>query len=408
MISSILKFNDNSTSNSEIVNRSITDKIDQIWPNLAFTRLAKSDDYHNSSKALGAELVAKYTHFVLIGIGGSSMGARCITELSGKTNVHFLDNVDSAEFTTIWNSVKPHLSKTAFICISKSGSTIEILWNYSQLENLAKALKCDIIQQSYFISELTPNPLANFARTHNRPLLEVPINIGGRFSVLSPVGLVIAEICGLDSKEMQAGAAAALEEKIKIASICDSFLNSFKRDENITLFWFYNSSFRWFGSWLQQLWAESLGKKTDRNGKPAPGFSTPMIAIGSCDQHSILQQVAHGPKNKFVCFFNFNSVENSGETVPTVLFDEIKFMQGRNYGELIACQSKATYEALKQNGVSCEFFTVDDSNKAKSLGYLFMFFQLVVATLGEHENINAFDQPGVTLGKEITLKMLKG
>lgn len=408
MISSILKFNDNSTSNSEIVNRSITDKIDQIWPNLAFTRLAKSDDYHNSSKALGAELVAKYTHFVLIGIGGSSMGARCITELSGKTNVHFLDNVDSAEFTTIWNSVKPHLAKTAFICISKSGSTIEILWNYSQLENLAKAQKCDIIQQSYFISELTPNPLANFARTHNRPLLEVPIDIGGRFSVLSPVGLVIAEICGLDSKQMQIGAAAALEEKFKIASICDSFLNSFKRDENITLFWFYNSSFRWFGSWLQQLWAESLGKKTDRNGKPAPGFSTPMIAIGSCDQHSILQQVAHGPKNKFVCFFNFNSVENSGATVPSVLFDEIKFMQSRNYGELIACQSKATYEALKQNGVSCEFFTVDDSNKAQSLGYLFMFFQLVVATLGEHENINAFDQPGVTLGKEITLKMLKG
>lgn len=407
MISSILKFNDSLSSSSETTHPTLIAKIDQTWSKLAFTRLAKPADFHVASKKLAQELVSKYTHFVLIGIGGSSMGARCISEITGKTNIHFLDNVDSAEFTTIWNQVKPHLEKTAFICISKSGSTMEILWNYSQLENLAKTQGCDIIQQSYFVSELTTNPLSNFARKHNRPLLEVPVDIGGRFSVLSPVGLLIAGICGLDTTEMQQGAAVALEDKLKVAAICGSFLDSFKRNENITLFWFYNSSFRWFGSWLQQLWAESLGKQTDRNGNPAPAFSTPMIAIGSCDQHSILQQVAHGPKDKFVCFFSFRSVETSQLTVQNVLFDEIKFMQGRNYGELIACQSKATHEALRQNKVSSEFFSIDDSNKSKSLGYLFMFFQLVVATLGEHENINAFDQPGVTLGKEITLRMLK-
>ncbi|AZZ36560.1 glucose-6-phosphate isomerase [Bdellovibrio sp. qaytius] len=407
MISSILKFNETLSSSSEVVNPTIMAKINQTWPKLPFTRLAKSADYHIASKELADKLVAKYTHFVLIGIGGSSMGARCIGEITGKKNIYFLDNVDSAEFSHIWSEVKPHLTKTAFICVSKSGSTIEILWNFSQLENLAKEQGCDIIQQSYYVSELTSNPLSNFARKHNRPLLEVPVDIGGRFSVLSPVGLLIAGICGLDITEMQRGAAAALEDKLKVAAICGSFLDSFKRKENITLFWFYNSGFRWFGNWLQQLWAESLGKRTDRDGNPAPAFSTPMIAIGSCDQHSILQQVAHGPKDKFVCFFSFHSVESSQQSVKSVLFDEIKFMEGRNYGELIACQSKATYEALKQNGVSSEFFSLDDSDKSKSLGYLFMFFQLVVATLGEHENINAFDQPGVTLGKEITLQMLK-
>ena len=407
MISSILKFND-SLSSSPDVNPSLIAKINQTWPKLSFTRLAKSADFHIATKNLAQELTKKYTHFVLIGIGGSSMGARCIAEVTGKSNIYFLDNVDSSEFSTVWGHIKPHLTKTAFICISKSGSTIEILWNFSQLENLAKAQSCDIIKQSYFVSELTANPLSNFARKHNRPLLEVPVDIGGRFSVLSPVGLVIAGICGLDTTEMRQGAAAALEDKNKVAAICSSFLDSFKRDENITLFWFYNSGVRWFGSWLQQLWAESLGKQTDRNGKPAPAFSTPMIAIGSCDQHSILQQVAHGPKDKFVCFFSFNSVENSELSVQKVLFDEIKFMEGRKYGELIACQSKATYEALRQNNVSSEFFSIDDSNKSKSLGYLFMFFQLVVATIGEHENINAFDQPGVALGKEIALKMLKG
>jgi glucose-6-phosphate isomerase len=219
--------------------------------------------------------------------------------------------------------------------------------------------------------------------------------------------MLIAQICGLKLEDIRQGALKATQSTLPILNMAQNFLKSFERRENITLFWFYHSNFRWFGGWLQQLWAESLGKKTNRAGQVASTFSTPMIAIGSCDQHSILQQVAHGPKDKFVCIFNFQSVENSDYTVEHVLFKNIDFMQGRKYGELIACQSKATYEALKQNGVSTELISIDDTNPSYSLGYLFMFFQLVVATLGEHENINAFDQPGVALGKDITLQMLQ-
>lgn len=373
----------------------------------AFHKAAEEDHYFKQSEELSLNLRKNYSQFVVIGVGGSSMGSRAIADISGAENLLFLDNVDSSEFASVWGKISQKLDKTAFIVVSKSGSTIEILWNYSQLENLAGAqFKKSLIQNSFFISELQKNPLSDFARKHERPLLEVPVKVGGRFSVLTPVGLVIAGLCGLNVWKMKDGAKEALENKALVMQVCELFHKSFKRKENISLFWFYNSSFRWFGGWLQQLWAESLGKSTDRNGKPAPGFSTPVIAIGSGDQHSILQQVAHGPKDKFVCFFNFTSVENSDLKVTNVLFDEIKFMQGRSYGELIACQSKATCEALKQNGVSSELFTVEDSDKSKALGYLFMFFQLVVATLGEQENVNAFDQPGVALGKEITLKML--
>ena len=373
-----------------------------------FSRITNFNHLFESSNKLATAIMSRYKQFVVIGVGGSSAGPRCIAEYTKTESVLFIDNVDSVELEYLLSKIDQKLDETAFIFISKSGTTVEVLWNYAALDNHFKQLKNhNIVEHSFFITEPVNNPLTELAKKHNRPTLEIPVSVGGRYSVLTPVGLLIAKFCGLNIDEIKKGAETALSNKDKVVSICEQFTQSFERKENITLFWFYNSNFRWFGSWLQQLWAESLGKQTQRNGKPAPPLSTPMIAIGSCDQHSILQQVAHGPKDKFVCLFSFKSVEQSKHAVNGIFFDEIKFMQGRNYGDLIACQSKATYEALKQNGVSCDFLTVDDTNRSQALGYLFMFFQVVVATLGEHENINAFDQPGVALGKEITLKFLK-
>lgn len=374
-----------------------------------FHKITDEDHFFTQSEELSQFLKKNYTHFVIVGVGGSSMGSRAIAEMYVKDNLYFLDNVDSFEFATVWKKVSQHLDKTAFIIVSKSGSTIEILWNYSQLEELTqKQFKKSIIPHSFFISELVSNPLSDFAKKHQRPLLEIPVKVGGRFSVLTPVGLVVAGICGANLDNLRKGAKAALADRKLVSQMCGLYQKSFARKENISLFWFYNSNYRWFGSWVQQLWAESLGKKHDRSGNPAANFSTPVIAIGSCDQHSILQQVAHGAKDKFVCIFDFKSVQKSEYKVENVLFKEIDFMKNRQYGELITSQSKATFEALKQNGVSCELFNVEDTEKDLSLGYQFMFFQLVVATLGEHNNINAFDQPGVVLGKEISVKMLKG
>ena len=232
-------------------------------------------------------------------------------------------------------------------------------------------------------------------------MLAVPLDIGGRFSVLTPVGLVVAGLCGYSLNDMKAGASLAVQDEQAVSHAAALFLESFKRGEIITLFWFYNSAYRWFGAWLQQLWAESLGKA------PSPGFSTPITAIGACDQHSILQQVAEGPRNKLVCFYNFTSVEKSRFEMSKFSFTGFDFVIGKNYGELISTQSHATQEALMQNGVSTVSFQVNDENSSFSLGYLFMYFQLVVAILGLHENINPFDQPGVTLGKDLTIKKLK-
>jgi glucose-6-phosphate isomerase len=379
---------------------------------IGFTGLPQRQELFAKSQEVANQLISQYTQLVLIGIGGSSMGAHALHEVSGESKLtfHFLENVDAESFKNLWLKIstsKESLKKTAFLVISKSGSTIEILWNYSTLENLLAQHGLNLIEQSFFISDLGANPISDLARKHQRPLLEVPSDVGGRFSVLSPVGLVIASICGFNIEQMRKGADAAVKATSTVAQATQLFLNSFKRKEDITLFWFYHSNFRWFGAWIQQLWAESLGKKTTKSGGPAPAFSTPMTAIGACDQHSILQQVAHGPKNKFVCFYSFKSSVESELKFSSTNFQDLKFLEGRNYGDLIKYQALATAEALNKNSVSTALFNIDNSDKSYSLGYLFMHFQLVVATLGQHENVDAFDQPGVALGKELTLNLLK-
>lgn len=388
---------------------SINSSYDQLLAlkDIGFTQIPDRSYLFDESDNLAKKLSKEYSQFVIIGIGGSSMGARAIAEISHVRNIYFLDNVDAVEFENVWGSVKSNLKTTAFIVVSKSGSTIEILWNYSLIENLMTKNGLSLIEQSYFVTEKVNNPLATLAKKNNRPHLEIPVDVGGRFSVLTPVGLLIAGLCGLSIQDMKAGASEAVKNKAAVVEACDLFLQSFKRNEIITLFWFYHSNYRWFGGWLQQLWAESLGKKTNRLGEKAPDFSTPMSAIGACDQHSILQQVAHGTKNKFVSFYSFTSAENSQHVVQSNVFPEIQFMNQRPYGDLIHNQARATEKALIQNEVSTAFFHIDDTNKSKTLGYLFMYFQLIVGTLGEYENINAFDQPGVTLGKDLTLELLK-
>lgn len=398
---------------SVTVPASVQNALQQVLDNqsIGFTQIPNRTHLFLQAANLSVELKSQYDQFVVLGIGGSSMGARALVEISEtQTPIYFLDNVDAAEFERVWKIIStenPKLRRTGFLVVSKSGSTIEILWNYSMLESLCKEQQINLHQQSYFISDLGANPLSNLARNHKRPLLEVPADVGGRYSVLTPVGLVIAGLCGFDLEQMRLGAQQSLGEREVVTQAVQQYLLSFSRKEDITLFWFYHSRYRWFGAWIQQLWAESLGKMYNLAGEPAPLFSTPMGAIGACDQHSILQQVAHGVKNKFVCFYSFISATESTLTLQSSPFTETQFALGRNYGELIKQQALATAEALRQNKVSALSYTVDDSNRSFSLGYLFMYFQLIVATIGVHEKINPFDQPGVTLGKELTLKLLQ-
>ncbi len=372
---------------------------------LGFLNLPNDQEALAKSIQLGSEIASNYEHLVLVGIGGSSMGPRALAEISGSRKISFLDNVDSMETeTVIANLSNP--SKTAWLFISKSGTTIEVLWTLELVEQIYRQHNIEFFPNTFYITENTDNTLNNLALKHQRPKLAIPLNVGGRFSVLSPVGLVVAQYLGRSPKSLLEGAREALKAKELLITSVNQYLSSFERNEVITLFWFYSSRMRWFGCWLQQLWAESLGKKETIDGKVAPAFSSPMISIGTCDQHSILQQIMEGPKNKFVNIFRFQDVEKSKYQVKTTQFSETKLLENLNFGELIKAEAVATEMALQTTSLSTALFELPD-HADKSLGFLFMFYQLLVATIGEHTRINAFNQPSVALSKKLTLDLLQ-
>jgi glucose-6-phosphate isomerase len=298
------------------------------------------------------------------------------------------------------------LEKTAWIFISKSGNTIEVLALINFLNQFLEEKNINLWKSSFYITEQKNNPLYNLAQKHERPCLEIPVDVGGRFSFLSPAGMLIARLCGLNIESIKQGAILALKDEEAVLKITEQYLSSFEDHKNISLFWFYNSSMRWFGGWLQQLWAESLGKKMTRQNAVANPFSTPMIAIGSSDQHSILQQVMDGEKNKFITFFRFNHIEKYNYTLNRSYFDETTPLLNKKFGTLIEAQAQGTAEALLDNGIPQLTLEIEKLDE-KNLGYLFMYFQIIVSLIGEYHDINAFDQPGVQAGKNKTLEKLQ-
>ena len=366
---------------------------------IGFIDLPNRTHLWTDSEKMGADIRKNYDHLIVVGIGGRSMGPRALTEFSGLTNISFLDNVDSIETEHVLQKIHSNQS-LAWLFISKSGSTIEVLWTIEIIAQRYFELGKKLWPHTYFITELTNSSLHNLSVQHSRPCLEIPLDVGGRFSVLSPVGLVVASYLDLDLEQIKSGALLAIKDTQNIQTMCEQFLNSFDRGETITLFWFYCSRLRWFGGWLQQLWAESLGKKNDRAGLPAFAFSTPMTSIGACDQHSILQQVTDGPKNKFVCLFRFKDIEKHSNTINNPIFKETKSMQGKRFGDLLKAEALATQKALDISNVSTMMYEFERLSP-ETLGYLFMSFQMIVSVLAEIKNINAFDQPGVELGKKL-------
>jgi glucose-6-phosphate isomerase len=183
-------------------------------------------------------------------------------------------------------------------------------------------------------------------------------------------------------------------------------LKSFEREEWITLFWVYcNRLFTW-GLWVQQLWAESLAKKKNRQGQEAPRASTPIALVGANDQHSVLQQVAEGARDKFIWFMRVRESETAGPVLKKSQFANQTYLEGKSLGALLSAESQATMKALQQNQVQSLCLEVDRLDEA-TMGALFMILELVVGALGEAFDINAFDQPGVELGKRLALEILK-
>lgn len=351
----------------------------------------------------------RFSQVVIVGIGGSSLGIKAINSIlkpitTDAKEMIFFENSDP--LTISENISKIDIKRASFFIISKSGSTIEttsifktLIHHFSlELENATNIFA--ITDEGSYLSK--------FATFYNIKEFYIPHNVGGRFSVLSAVGIVPLYAAGYDVESILDGADEFQKsffsggENHLLEKANYIFANSKK--ESINIVFSYADRLEHFTKWYVQLWAESLGK-ISRDGQNV-GL-TPIALIGAVDQHSFLQLIIEGPRDKSVTFINIEEFKNSLEIPDTSLhaIEQTDFINKESFNKLINEQCKATMQSLVESGISSDLITLDEISE-KNIGALIIYYQLLTSTMGKLLDINTYNQPGVELGKEILYKKL--
>jgi len=349
-------------------------------------------------------------NIVVIGIGGSSLGIKAIMQMLPSDSVkpvYFLENSDPVNISEIFSKIKK--SNTAFIVISKSGGTIETT---SIFKVAIEYFNIDLdSEDSKKIVAITDggSSLSKFADEYGIVQYNIPLNVGGRFSVLSAVGIVPLVLAGFNATAILNGAEEFMQsffdrrEDHLLRKALYYTQNSGKECMNVIFS--YASNMENLSKWYVQLWGESLGK-ISKSGKKV-GL-TPIGLIGSTDQHSFLQLIMEGPRDKTVTFINVDDFQNS-LSVPNITLKHIEktdFINNHSFNELINAQCSATKESLIQSGISVDSITYDKVDE-ENIGATIIYYELLTSICGLMLDINTYNQPGVELGKTILEKKFK-
>lgn len=345
------------------------------------------------------ENFANKSHFVVLGMGGSSVGTRAIASFLGIKNIDFLDNISTTLFNEILEKIS--LEKTLFILVSKSGNTIECI-SYFRILCDELNLSVDELKHHFIGICMQQSKLYEFLQTNEIMHFDLGENVSGRFSVLSNVGLVPLYLAGADVKSIINGAKACMSDTLAREHIINLAytLTTKMINKNYVLFT-YCEELRHFNEWFVQLVAESLGKY---KGNIRTGI-TPISLIGPKDQHSFLQLIIEGPKDKFVEFIRIKPSENSPKIKPIKGLENLENQSvGHSLDELLYAQSKSCLDAIKTEGINTSLIELD-SKSAYNIGYLIYYYELIVAACGLMMGINTYNQPGVESAKKL-LKVL--
>ena len=340
-------------------------------------------DFNNNS----VNKFKKYTNFNLIGMGGSSLGAKAIYNFMKpkiKKKFNFLDNLNSR------NNNQKNKDQAINIIISKSGNTLETIANYSSLKPKNKNI---------FICENTNNYIKNMANKLNCLIINHKNYIGGRYSVLSEVGMLPAIFMGLKPKNFK-NLNYLVKNKFFINSLIDSVVSTsyfIKKKKYNSIILNYDELSKELFEWYQQLVAESLGK----NSKGI----LPVVSNMPRDNHSMMQLYLDGPKNSFFTFFNVVD-HNKKKINNSKLLSTLKHLKNKNLYQIKYAQKIATENVFKKRNIPFRSFNVLRRSE-QALGELFTFFMLETILLGEMTKVNPFDQPSVELIKIETNRILK-
>jgi len=354
----------------------------------------------------------EFKNIVIIGVGGSSLGTKAIYSAlkplyQNYKELIFLENPDPLEI-----KVKlPKINKESlFLVISKSGNTIETISIFKViLEQLNIDLKKD--SDRFIIITDKESSLDKFANKNKISTFFIPKNVGGRFSVLSAVGIVPLELAGFNTKNILIGAKEFLDRFLnkKETHLLEKAIFFAKNSSQIkvNILFVYSSFLEEFTKWYIQLWAESLGK-INKDGKRV-GLS-PISLIGSIDQHSFLQLIMEGPRDKSVTFLKVENLDDKIK-IPNLNLDFLEnsnFANGYSLNTLLNSECDATFESLKSNNIPVDMITLDKISE-ENIGELIIYYELLTSALGILLNVNTYNQPGVELGKKILKnKFIKG
>jgi len=376
--------------------------------------------------ATAADIKEKYDNFVVLGIGGSALGPIAVQQAlnhiyynelpkekrGGCPRLYVMDNIDPERMSGLFDVID--VEKTAFNVITKSGSTSETMAQFLFIVDLLKKKLGDNYKEHIIATtDREKGNLIKIAKKEGFKTYYIPAGVGGRFSELSPVGLLPAAVCGIDIEEMLAGAAYMDE----IVSEPDVYKNpaymaavlqfiAMKSGKNISVMMPYADSLKYMADWYAQLWAESLGKKYDLKGNEVYAGQTPVKALGVTDQHSQIQLYTEGPFDKVITFLGVGryrttvDIPGGYEDIPAV-----SFLGGHTFNELIHAEQMATEYALLKAKRLNRTITLPEVNPF-TVGQLLYFMEVETAFVGELLNINAFDQPGVEEGKNATYALL--
>ncbi len=362
---------------------------------------------------------------LLLGIGGSALGpialrtALCAPGWNmldakardGYPRLHVLDNVDPISIAAIMGRL--NLARTLVLVVSKSGGTVETMSQYLIVRDALDRTLGETAARERIVLVTDPEggALRKIARAEGISAVDIPANVGGRFSVLSPVGVLPAALIGIDVRALLAGAADAtarstsneLNKNAAGAFGVLQWLADTRHGRHVHVLMPYADPLRDLALWFVQLWAESLGKIRKDGTHTGP---TPLPALGATDQHSQVQLFMEGPLDKTVTFIAVKGREKDGP-IPSRHADisELAYIGGHTLGELIDVEQRATAGALAVRGRFNATIHIDKID-AWHLGALMQTFALATAYAGALYGIDAFDQPGVELGKRFAYGML--
>ena len=396
------KHNFNPTiSDEDIFNQIVREKDCIGYYNLVFS---DTSEYKAYAKTI------KQKNIVIIGIGGSTLGTYAIykflkhsIKLSKK--LFFLETTDPIDIKSKIENID--LNDTLFIVISKSGTTIETISIFKYIHSL---VKCD--KNNTLVITESDSKLNEYARANQIKSFDIPKNVGGRFSVFSAVGLVPLAIVGIDIDALLSGAEEIHDSFFNKNSAYDRVLKKarffveYKNNFNVNVVFSYSSRLDGFNEWYIQLWGESLGKidvNCTRQGL------TPIGIIGPIDQHSFLQLIVEGRRDKTVTVIKVHDFHNDLKIPHTKLegLKELDYLDGIEFSALINKQADATIESINNlTDIPCDVITIDSISE-RSIASLMYEYELLTSVCAKFMYIDAYDQPGVEAGKIILKQKLQ-